>query len=142
MDLEDYSDIQGNVMETEEYVEGHQRYLRLHAIVVELKSSPFYRENTWYDEHYGLLHMYSEHFTNGFANIHPYITDNAFRSKCLKLDEYIDKLMREYEIARWFILNNYMTFNKTVIEVVDYITEMDKKTEKEVDSLCDMFKNI
>jgi len=142
MDLEDYSDLNGNTMETDDDCEGHQRYLRLHAIVVELKSSPFYREPSWYDEHYGLLHMYSEHFTNGFSSIHPYITDNTFRCKCLRLDEYIGKLMREYETSRWFNLHNYMVFNKTVIEVVDYITEMDRKTEKEVDSLCDMFKNI
>jgi hypothetical protein len=142
MDLDDYKETSDNSMETDEYDEGHQRYLRLHAIVVELKSFPFYRETSWYDEHYGLLQMYSEHFTNGFATIHPYIIDNTFRSKCLDLDEYIDKLMREYETSRWFNLNDYMIFNKTVIEVVDYITEMDRKTEKEVDSLCDMFKNI
>ena len=54
----------------------------------------------------------------------------------------MDKLMREYETSRWFDLHEYLIFNKTIIEVVDYIGEMDRETEQEVDVLCDMFKNL
>ena len=140
MDLEQQNEDPDNSMETEE--ECHHRYMRLHAIVHELKSFPFYRESSWYDEHYTLLQVYANHFVDGFAVIHPYIIDEAFRAKCLKLDVHIDKLMREYEISRWFDLHEYLIFNKTVIEVVDYIGEVDMETEKEVDLLCDMFKNL
>jgi hypothetical protein len=140
MDLEDQNEYQDNSMETEE--ECNRRYNRLHAIVQELKSFPFYRESSWYDEHYSLLQMYADHFTNGFATIHPYIIDQSFRAKCLKLDVHMDKLMREYETSRWFDLHEYLNFNKTIIEIVDYIGEVDRETEKEVDALCDMFKNI
>jgi len=140
MDLEDQNKDQYNSMDTEE--ECNRRYDRLHAIVQELKSFPFYRESSWYDEHYSLLQMYADHFTNGFATIHPYIVDEAFRAKCLKLDVHMDKLMREYETSRWFDLHEYLNFNKTIIEIVDYIGEVDRETEKEVDALCDMFKNI
>lgn len=143
MDLEVHNEDQDNSMETEEIDdEGYRRYMRLHAIVYELKSFPFYRESSWYDEHYGLLQMYADHFVNGFANIHPYITDEAFRVKCSKLDVHMDKLTREYETSRWFDLHEYLIFNKTIIDVVDYIGEVDRETEKEVDLLCDMFKNL
>ena len=140
MDLEDQTKDQDNTMETED--ECNRRYDRLHAIVQELKSFPFYRESSWYDEHYSLLQMYADHFTNGFATIHPYIIDEAFRAKCLKLDVHMDKLMREYETSRWFDLHEYWIFNKTIIEIVDYIGEVDRDTEKEVDMLCDMFNNL
>ena len=140
MDLEDQNEDQDNSMETED--ECHHRYNRLHAIVQELKSFPFYRESSWYDEHYSLLQVYANHFIDGFAAIHPYILDNAFRAKCLKLDGLMDKLMREYETSRWFDLHEYLIFNKTIIEIVDYIGEVDRETEQEVDVLCDMFKNL
>ena len=138
MDMEDIDDEELEWM----IIEWGPRYHRLHAIVHELKSFPFYRESSWYDEHYTLLQMYADHFTNGFAAIHPYILDNAFRGKCLKLDGSMDKLMREYETSRWFDLHEYLIFNKTAIEVLDYIREVDMETEKEVDVLCDMFKNL
>lgn len=140
MDLDDYNEDQDNSMETEN--ECHHRYMRLHAIVQELKSFPFYRESSWYNEHYVLLQVYADHFVDGFAVIHPYILDEAFRAKCSKLDVYMDKLMREYKTSRWFDLHEYLIFNKTIIEVVDYIGEVDMETEKEVDLLCDMFKNL
>jgi len=140
MDLEHQNKDQNNLMDIED--ECNYRYDRLHAIVQELKSFPFYRESSWYDEHYSLLQMYADHFTNGFATIHPYIVDQAFRAKCLELDVHMDKLMREYETSRWFNLHEYLNFNKTIIEIVDYIGEVDRETEKEVDALCDMFKNI
>jgi hypothetical protein len=140
MDLEQQKEDQDNSMETED--DCQQRYMRLHAIVQELKSFPFYRESSWYDEHYTLLQVYANHFIDGFAVIHPYIHDNVFRGKCLKLDGLMDKLMREYETSRWFDLHEYLIFNKTIIEVVDYIGEVDRETEQEVDVLCDMFKNL
>jgi len=37
--------------------EGHARYMRLHAIVEEIKSRPIGRTAEWYAEHNDLLHF-------------------------------------------------------------------------------------
>jgi hypothetical protein len=120
--------------------EGHQRYMRLHAIVQEINSKPVSRTTEWYIEHNHLLHTYERHFKSGFSDLHEEITDPTFRANCKKLDVLINKLMREFDNYHWFSLYDYMQFNKTMIEVADTVFESIEM--KEEDEISNMFADL
>ena len=116
--------------------DGHQRYLRLHAIVQDIKSGTLSRTADWYAEQNHLLHLYNDHF-DGFKNIHPEFQEHQFRVNCNLLDVLIRKLMRECNTYHWFSLYDYLKFNETLIWIVDYVVEHD-----EAEELGNMFENM
>jgi hypothetical protein len=113
------------------------RYMRLHAIVEDIKSGSLSRTADWYYEHYDLLSIYKVMFKE-FSTIHPEITNTEFREKAAKLDQYIAKLLREYESHKWFGLYDYMWFNEYLIWIIDYVFE----NMAEEDEMNDIFKGM
>ena len=113
------------------------RYMRLHAIVEDIKSGSLSRTADWYYEHYDLLSIYKVMFKE-FSTIHPEITNTEFREKAVKLDQYITKLLREYESHKWFGLYDYMWFNEYLIWIIDYV--FDNMAEE--DEMNDIFKGM
>jgi len=100
--------------------EANARYLRLHAIVEDIKSGSITRTADWYADQDQLLNIYDSHFGD-FTGIHPEIEDPIFRENCQVLNDLIVKLLREYVQYRWFNLYDYLKFNQTLIVVVDYV---------------------
>jgi hypothetical protein len=115
---------------------GHERYLRLHAVVQDIKSGTLSRTADWYAEQNHLLHIYDDHF-NGFENIHPEFQELEFRKNCKLLDTLIKKLMKECNTYHWFSLYDYLKFNETLIWIVDYVVEHDEEEQ-----LGDMFASM
>jgi len=116
--------------------ESHARYMRLHSIVKDLNSNSLCRTADWYAEHNQLLISYYEYFSGGFADIHPDITDETFRSNCLVLDTLLNKLLKSFNTYQWFSLYDYLVFNETAISVVDAVVEM------EDDSMNNLFAKM
>jgi hypothetical protein len=134
-------EIDGDNNENIKMDEGHQRYMRLHAIVEEINSKPVSRTTEWYTEHNHLLHTYDRHFTSGFADIHEEITDSTFRANCKKLDMLMNKLMREFNNYHWFSLYDYLQFNKMLIAVADAVFESIEMRDED-DEISKMFAGL
>ena len=100
--------------------EANSRYLRLHAIVEDIKSGSITRTADWYADQDQLLNIYDSHFGD-FTSLHPEIEDPTFKENCRVLNDLIAKLIREYIQYRWFNLYDYLKFNQTLITVVDYV---------------------
>jgi hypothetical protein len=115
--------------------DSRDRYMRLHAIVEEIKSGSPTRTTEWYTEHNHLLAIYERHFYD-FKNLHPEIENVEFRAKCEHLSMLIDKLMNDFRNYSWFGLYDYMKFNESLIWVVDYVFEVDD-TEDELGAMFD-----
>jgi len=127
----------GNTSDTKMEDINANRYMRLHAIVEDIKSGSLSRTADWYYEHYDLLSIYKVMFKE-FSTIHPEITNTEFREKATKLDQYIAKLLREYESHKWFGLYDYMWFNEYLIWIIDYVFE----NMAEEDEMNDIFKGM
>lgn len=130
-------DIKNNDIEMEEY----NRYMRLHAIVEEIKSGSVTRSPEWYIEHNHLLCLYDSHFKSGFSDLHPDITELKFRKNCQTLDLLINKLMREFTQYSWFSLYDYLHFNMIAIEVIDQAHDYLGETDEE-DEFAQMFRSM
>jgi hypothetical protein len=115
--------------------EAYSRYLRLHAIVQEIKSGPLTRSAEWYAEQNHLLNIYHRHFGD-FTTLHPEIDNADFRLNCQTLTFLSKKLRKEYDQYRWFGLYDYKEFNEILILVVDYVFAI-TDTEKELGALFD-----
>jgi len=111
------------------------RYMRLHAIVEDINSNPLRRTQDWFDEHHEILSLYKYHFT-AFTDLHPEIEGIEFRINCKMLDTLMDKLLKEYDIYRWFSLYDYSRFNQTLISVIDYAFENCE------DDISDIFSSL
>lgn len=122
-------------------MEQHQRYMRLHAIVEEIKSGPVTRTSDWYVEHNHLLCQYDSYFKSGFSDLHEEITNLEFRKNCKTLDFLINKLMREFTQYSWFSLYEYMQFNVIAIQVVDYVHDVWGEMQTEEDELSELFSS-
>ena len=122
-------------------MEQHRRYMRLHAIVEEIKSGSATRTPEWYVEHNHLLCQYDSYFKSGFSDIHEEITNLEFRNNCKTLDFLINKLMEEFNRYSWFSLYDYMQFNKIAIQVIDYVYDTIGEMETEEDELSKMFSS-
>ncbi len=129
-------DIDSHSIPDEKMDEGHQRYLRLHAVVQDIKGGTLSRTTDWYAEQNHLLQSYDDHF-DGFERVHPEFQEPEFRQKCKTLDILIKKLMKECNTYRWFSLYDYLKFNETLIWVVDYVVQNDEEEE-----LGDMLANM
>jgi hypothetical protein len=129
-------DIDTTSIPDEKMDDGYQRYLRLHAVVQDIKSGTLSRTTDWYAEQNHLLQSYDDNF-NGFENVHPEFQEPEFRQKCKILDILIKKLMKECNTYRWFSLYDYLKFNETLIWVVDYVVAND-----EAEELGDMLANM
>jgi hypothetical protein len=127
MELED------DDMEYEKMEEAHARYLRLHAIVEEIKSGPLTRNTEWYAEQNHLLNIYDRHFGD-FTTLHPEIENEEFRLNCRTLSFLMKKITKDYNQYRWFGLYEYLEFNQILILVVDYVFEI-TDTEEELGAL-------
>jgi hypothetical protein len=127
----------GNTSDTKMEDINANRYMRLHAIVEDIKSGSLSRTADWYYEHYDLLSIYKVMFKE-FSTIHPEITNTEFREKATKLDQYIAKLLREYESHKWFGLYDYMWFNEYLIWIIYYVFE----NMAEEDEMNDIFKGM
>lgn len=120
---------------------GYQRYMRLHAIVQEINSKPISRSSEWYTEHNHLLHTYDAHFKSGFTDLHPEITDPAFRANCARLDLLINKLMKEFDSYHWFSLYDYLQFNTTAIAVCDAVFAAEDMVDAD-DEISNLFSGL
>ena len=130
MEVDKYSKV-------DQKMDGYERYCRLHAIVDEVGKGPATRPQEWYDEHYAILDVYDNYFTEGFSDLHNEITDSKFRQNCAALDKLLEQLLREYETFRWFSLYDYVVFNMTMIDVIDTVFEYTDQ-----DDLSGMFKKM
>ena len=117
--------------------EPYERYMRLHAIVNEIDSSPISRTTEWYVEHNHLLHVYMHHF-GCFEEIHPEIENQEFRDKCAQVDKLIAKVTHEFNRYHWFSLFDYARINKALIWISDYVADFNDENT----SLEDMFKSM
>lgn len=134
-------DCDTDAVEEDTNMEQHQRYMRLHAIVEEIKSGSVTRTPEWYVEHNHLLCQYDSYFKSGFSDLHPEIINLEFRKNCNTLDLLINKLMREFTQYSWFSLYDYLRFNTVAIEVIDYVHDVWGEAETEEDELSAMFSS-
>jgi hypothetical protein len=118
-------------------MEEYNRYMRLHAIVKDITSGSVTRTQEWYVEHNHLLHVYDSFCSGGFTATHPLIQDPKFRENCVRLDQLMNKLMREFNLYHWFGLYDYLQFNKILIEVIDTVEEYETD-----DDMTSMFDNM
>jgi hypothetical protein len=118
-------------------IEGNSRYMRLHAIVEDIKSQKLVRTTEWYAEHAQLLLVYERHFET-FSGVHPEIKDETFRKNCTTLDTLMKKLLREYDSHEWFSLYDYLIFNQVLICVADHVLAINEDCEK----LEDLFQGL
>jgi len=132
-------DYEHNVDTTVIIMEQYKRYIRLHAIVEEIKSGSVTRSPEWYAEHNHLLCQYDSYFKSGFSDIHEEITNLEFRNSCKALDMLINKLMLEFERYSWFSLYDYMQFNTIAIKVIDYVHDI--AVQPEEDDLANLFSS-
>lgn len=108
-------------------MDGQMRYNRLKALIKDLEGSPQVKPPSWYREQYLVMKEYCEHFTAGFTDIHPEITDTQFRQNCTDIDIYICNMMESYETSGKFCLSTYLFFSEVLLEVVDRaLTEIDE----------------
>ena len=122
-------DIEENNPDVIKMEDGYMRYMRLHAIVEEINSKPLSQTSEWYTQHYLLLKIYRNHFTD-FSCINDEIDDKDFRLRCLSLEVTIEKLMNEYEKRGWFSVYDYLQFNLNAIWIVDYMNDPDLMTDE------------
>jgi hypothetical protein len=134
-------DIELNTQEDTKMEDGYFRYMRLHAIVEEINSRPLSQTSEWYAQHYLLLKMYREHFTD-FSCINDEIDDKDFRLRCLSLEITLCKLITEYESRGWFSVYDYLQFNVNAIWVVDYTNDIDNIMTDEGEDLQSLFTNM
>lgn len=104
----------------------HQRYLNLKKIINDLENGDAVRVTEWYDEHYDLLENYSTNLAP-YSNLHPELDDPRLRFNLETLDEISTQLMKDYSVHRWFSLYDYYRFNTIIVEVVDYICDLDEE---------------
>jgi len=95
------------------------RYNRLKALIKDLEGSPQVKPPSWYREQYLVIKEYRDHFTEGFTDIHPDITDRQFRQNCIDIDIYICNMMDSYERSGKFCLSTYLFFSEVLLEVID-----------------------
>jgi len=134
-------EIDENTKTDDTNMEEYNRYMRLHAIVEEIKSGSVTRSPAWYTEHNHLLCLYDSHFKSGFSDLHPDITELKFRKNCQTLDLLINKLMREFTQYSWFSLYDYLQFNLIAIEVIDQAHDYLGETDEE-DEFAQMFSSM
>ena len=108
-------------------MDGQMRYNRLKALIKDLEGSPQVKPLSWYREQYLVMKEYCDHFTEGFTDVHPEITDTQFRQNCIDMDIYICDVMESYERSGKFCLSTYLFFSEVLLEVVDRaLTEIDE----------------
>lgn len=115
--------------------ESHQRYLRLHAIVVSLKSTSVSKTKDWYAEHNNLIQNYLKFF-HDFSVVHPEHTDKLFREKCSKLQLVCEKLIWEFDKYGWFSTFDYLQLNELLIWIIDYVHDFEEQSDSLVGLLA------
>jgi hypothetical protein len=115
--------------------EGYERYRRLQYIIHDLKTNSLCRTAEWYTDHNELMMTYEKHFKGGFSDIHPEITEPAFRKNCVALDSLLTKLLRNFDDYQWFSLYDYLVFNETALAVVDYVFSFHEEEENSMNQL-------
>jgi|UniRef100_A0A6C0B1L8 hypothetical protein len=98
---------------------GQMHYNRLRALIKDLESNPQTKPPSWFREQYLVMKELCGHFTQGFTDIHPEITNRQFRQNCTDIDLYICNMMESYETCGMFCLSTYLFFNQMLLEVVD-----------------------
>ena len=106
-------------------MEGEERYENLHNLVKALteKRDPDLYDSEWWNTQYRTLQSYCFHFTDGFTDIHPEITDERFRSNCSVLDMQICDMMDSWEECGRFCLATYLLFNTLLIDTADFVLD-------------------
>ena len=102
-----------------------ERYTNLHSLVKTLteKRDPALYDTEWWNTQYRTLQSYCFHFTEGFTDIHPEITNERFRSNCSVLDMQICDMMDSWEECGRFCLETYLLFNTLLIDTADFVLD-------------------
>lgn len=122
-------------MDIVEEDEAQERYRFILDTIEELESGIDF-DQEWYDVHSQKMLEYQKYFVN-FRDLNPEVADKEFRDALGSLDIYIEGMISEYNIYRWFDSNKYLKFNRTILWTVEYLTN---RTEE--DELSDMLVAI
>jgi hypothetical protein len=112
----------------------HQRYLKVQKLIEDLETGNITRTSDWYDEQNDLIIHYADNLAP-YSDLHQDIMEPHFRFKCSTLDKLTAQLTMEYSAHRWFSTYDYLRFNKLILEVADYVGDLNGGE----DELCDLF---
>lgn len=111
----------------EEITDHYDNYLRVLDTILVLESEEHLGED-WYYEHILLIAKYRDVFRN-FNDVNTEIDNIDFRRYANESEDILSHLINEISIDRMFTLDKYLTLNRNLKYMCEFIYEEDELTE-------------